>query len=256
MQIPSTYKPAAALVVATLTLIFAATSFAQPAATPAQPEIPTTDVAAPKVVDTVIVKNPKNAAVMPYDAVYERLKRMQDSKLDRVRLQIKINVKDETVKLADVRAAIVSDTVSIPMPIAKDGTIELPLRPDLYKTDAEIRTNQPKGSLNGSVTLGASWPGGSEIAYADVEETVRQLQVAGKDIMGWFGYMLFFPSMANFEVPVQFPEPRGQTMKVMKDGRVVETYMADDKGLLKFRLKRDWATLQPTLVFSEAMPKG
>ena len=121
MQIPSTYKPAAALVVATLTLIFAATSFAQPAATPAQPEIPTTDVAAPKVVDTVIVKNPKNAAVMPYDAVYERLKRMQDSKLDRVRLQIKINVKDETVKLADVRAAIVSDTVSIPMPIAKEN---------------------------------------------------------------------------------------------------------------------------------------
>ena len=41
-------------------------------------------------IETVIVKSPKNAAMMPYDDVYERLKRMQDSKLDRIRLQIKI----------------------------------------------------------------------------------------------------------------------------------------------------------------------
>lgn len=230
-------------------LIAVATSSAQPA-------VSGSDSAAPTVVETVIVKNPKNAAVMPYDIAYERLKRMQDSKLDRVRLQIKITPKDDAVKLADVRAAIVNDTVSVPLPVAKDGSIELPLRPDLYKTDAEIRTNQPKGSLTAGVTIGVGWPGGSEIAYADVEETVRQIQHAGKDVMGWFAYMLFFPSLSNFEVPVQFPVPRGQTMKVMKDGRVVETYTADDKGLLKFRLKREWETLQPILVFSEVLPKG
>ena len=67
--------------------------------------------------------------------------------------------------------------------------------------------------------------------------------------------MLLFPSLANFEVPVQFPQPRNQTMRVMKDGRVVETYSVDDKGLLKFKLKRDWEKLQPTLVGSEALPK-
>lgn len=80
--------------------------------------------------------------------------------------------------------------------------------------------------------------------------------MAGKDIMGWVGYMLFFPSMSSFDVPVQFAVPRGQTIKVMKDGRVVETYAADDKGLLKFRLKRSWSELPPTLVFSEAPPKS
>jgi hypothetical protein len=237
-------------------LIVAASAFAQPATTPAPPEAASTAGGAPTVVETVIVKNPKNAAVMPYDVAYERLKRMQDSKLDRVRLQIRITPKDATVKLGDVRAAIVNDTASVPLPIAQDGSIEVPLRPDLYKTDAEIRTNQPKGSLTAGVTIGVGWPGGSEIAYADVEETVRQIQHAGKDVMGWFAYMLFFPSLANFEVPVQFPVPRGQTMKVMKDGRVVETYTADDKGLLKFRLKREWETLQPVLVFSEVLPKG
>ena len=207
-------------------------------------------------IEPVIVKSAKNAAVMPYDDVYERLKRMQDSKLDRVRLQIKVAPAREEVKLADVRVAIVNDSVSVNLPIAADGTIELPLRPDLYKTDAEIRSNQAKGSLKGDITLGVGWAGGSEIAYADVEETVRQIQMGGKDLMGWFAYMLFFPSLANFEVPVQFPKAAGQTMKVMKDGRVIETYTADDKGLLKFRLKREWSALQPTLVFSEAPSKG
>jgi Protein of unknown function (DUF2987) len=224
----------------------ATTSFAQTDAS----------AAAPTVVETVILKNPKNAAVMSYDVAYDRLQRMQDSRLDRVRLKITVKPRDDGVKLANVRAAIVNDTLSVPLPIAADGSIELPLRAELYKTDAEIRTNQVKDSLTANVSLGVGWPGGQEIAYADVEETVRQVQVAGKDIMGWFGYLLFFPSMSNFDVPVQFAAPRGQTMKVMKDGRVVETYTADDKGLLKFRLKRSWSELQPTLLFSEALPKG
>ena len=254
MQIQTRFVTA--FVAACALAIAMATSWAQPAASPAQPEIPNADPLPPARVDTVIVKNPKNAAVMPYDMAYERLKRMQESRLDRVRLQIKVQPKDDSVKLADVRAAIVNDSVSVPLPIAPDGTIELPLRADLYKTDAEIRTNQPKGSLTASVSIGVGWPGGSEIEYADVEETVRQIQFAGKDVMGWFAYMIFFPSLVNFEVPVQFPAPNGQTMKVMKEGRVLETYSADDKGLLKFRLKREWEKLQPRLVFSEALPKS
>ncbi len=214
-----------------------------------------TEPASTTRVEPVIVNSPKNAAVMPYDAVYVRLKRMQDSKLDRVRLQIKVVPKQDGLSLVDVRVAIVNDKASVNLPIAADGTIDLPLRADLYQTDAEIRSNQIMGALGGSIEFAVSWPSGSEISYAEVEETVRQTQMAGKDLMGWVGYLLFFPSLANFEVPVQFPVPRAQTMKVMKDGRVIETYSADDKGLLKFKLKRDWEKLQPTLVFSEALPK-
>ena len=223
----------------------------------AQPALPTPELAATSTpMETVIVKSAKNAAVMPYDEVYERLKRMQDSKLDRIRLQIKIAPARDDVKLADVRVAIVNDNASVNLAIAADGTIEVPLRPDLYKTEAEIRSNQPKGSLNGSISLAVGWDGGKEIPYAEIEETVRQFQRGGKDLMGWFAYLIFFPSFDDFEVPVQFPKANGQTMKVMKDGRVIETYGVDDKGLLKFRLKREWSTLQPTLVFSEAPPKG
>jgi hypothetical protein len=210
--------------------------------------------AGPVVIDKVVVQYPKNAAVMAYDEAYERLKRLQDSKLDRVRLQIMVKPKDPNVKPSDVRAAIVSDTVTVPLLIAADGTVNLPLRPDLYKVGAEIRSNQPKGTMEASVNFGVSWSAGKEVPYAEIEETARQIQVAGKDLMGWFGYLLFFPSLANFEVPVQYPVPNGQTMTVMKDNRVIERYTADSKGLLTFRLKRNWAGLQPTLVFSEPMP--
>ena len=236
----------------TATTIVANSSDAFAQSTLPKPEPATTSTP----METVIVKSTKNAAVMPYDDVYERLKRMQDSKLDRIRLQIKVAPARDDIKLADVRVAIVNDNASVNLPIAADGTIELPLRPDLYRTDAEIRSNQTKGSLKGSITLGVGWDGSKEIAYAEVEETVRQFQRGGKDLMGWFAYLLFFPSFESFEVPVQYPKANGQTMKVMKDGRVIETYGADEKGLLKFRLKREWATLQPILVFSEAPPKG
>ena len=221
----------------------------------AQPASPVPELAATPM-ETIIVKSAKNAAVMPYDDVYERLKRMQDSKLDRIRLQIKISPAREDLKLADVRIALVNDSASVSLPIAADGLIDVPLRSDLYKTDAEIRSNQPKGSLRASITLGVAWDGSKEIPYAEIEETVRQFQRGGKDLMGWFAYLVFFPSFERFEVPVQYQRANGQTMKVMKDGRVIETYGVDDKGLLKFRLKREWATLQPTLVFSEAPPKG
>lgn len=217
--------------------------------------VTTADAAAPERVEVVIVNSPKNAAVMSYDSVYDRLKRIKDSKLDRIHLHIKVVPKQDGLKLSDVRVAIVNDKVSVNLPIAADGSIDVPLRADLYQTDAEIRSNQIKGALGGSIEFTVSWPGGSEISYAEVEETVRQTQIAGKDLLGWFGYLLFFPSLANFEVPMQFPVPRGQTMRVMKDGRIVEIYSADDKGLLKFKLKRDWERLQPVLVFSEALPK-
>ena len=216
----------------------------------AQPQPPTA------ALEPVIVKSAKNAAVMPYDDVYDRLKRLQDSKLDRVRLQIKVTPKQDGLQLAGVRVAIVNDNVSVNLPIAADGLINLPLRNDLYKTNAELRSNQPKGSLAASITLGVDWDGGSEIAYAEVEETLRQFQRGGKDLMGWFAYLLFFPSLENFEVPVQYSKANGQTMKVMKNGRVVDAYTADKTGLLKFRLRREWEAMQPTLVFSEAPPKG
>lgn len=216
-------------------------------------------ISAAQAVDTqfeeVIVKSPKNAAMMPYDDVYVRLKRMEESKLDRVRMQIKVTPKDESVKLADVRVAIVNDATSLPVRLGADGTVTVPMRAELYKTDAEIRSNQPKGSLAASLTLAVAWSGGQEIPYYEIEETVRQLQTAGKDLLGWFGYMLFFPSLSNFEVPLQYPEPRGQTMRVVKDGKTLETFTADEKGVLKFKLKPGWAQLQPTLVFSEAPPK-
>ena len=83
--------------------------------------------------------------MMPYDDVYVRLKRMEESKLDRVRMQIKVTPKDESVKLADVRVAIVNDATSLPVRLGADGTVTVPMRAELYKTDAEIRSNQPKG---------------------------------------------------------------------------------------------------------------
>ena len=115
---------------ATAITVGTATALAQTAPPMPAANATNADAALPATLDTVIVKSPKNAAVMPYDGAYERLKRLQDSKLDRVRLQIKIETKQEGLKLSDVRVAIVNDSVSVQLPISAEGVIELPLRGD------------------------------------------------------------------------------------------------------------------------------
>jgi hypothetical protein len=217
--------------------------------TPVTPTMPTLDR-----VETVVVKNPKNAAVMSYDTAYERLKRMQDSKLDRIKLEVRVKMKDPAVPLSNLRVAIVNDAINVPLKVRPDGLIVLPLRDDLYKTNAEILSNQPKGSMDTLVTFDIVWRGALEIPYFEVEETVRQLEVAGKDVMGWIAYMIFFPSTNNIEAALQYSEPRGQTLKIVKDGRVLKTFTADEKGKLPFKLDPSWKALQPTLVFSELPP--
>jgi hypothetical protein len=232
-------------------LFFSVTALAY-AQTPT--ESPTNSPNAERV-ETVVVKNPKNAAVMPYDAAYERLKRMQDSKLDRIRLDVRVKMKDAVIPMSALRVAIVNDAVNIPLKVAADGLVVLPLRDDLYKTNAEILSNQPKTSLDTHVSFDIVWKGALEIPYFEVEETLRQLQVAGKDVMGWVAYMIFFPSLNNFEVDLKYPEPRGQTLKIVKNGRVLKTFTADEKGKLAFKLEPSWKALQPTLVFSELPPQ-
>lgn len=207
-------------------------------------------------VEELVVRNPKNAAVTPYDAVYERLKRFRDSKLDRVSLVIRVTPSSQEVKQSDIRVSLVNDAQSLPLKLDVDGRIELPLREDFYKTNAELLTNQPKGTLSTSVTIGVSWDGADELPYAEVEETIRQLQMAGKDVLGWFGYMIFFPSVYSINIPIQYKTPNQQRMDVLRDGRVIQSFVADEKGLLKFRLDRRWTEWQPVLRFSERPPKG
>ncbi len=207
-------------------------------------------------VEELVVRNPKNAAVTPYDAVYERMKRFRDSKLDRVSLDVRVKSNAPDIKQSDIRVSLVNDTQSLPLKLDIDGRIELPLREDFYKTNAELLTNQPKGTLSTSVTIGVSWDGADELPYAEVEETIRQLQMAGKDVLGWFGYMIFFPSVYSIDIPIQYKTPGQQRLDIVRDGKIIQSFVADEKGLLKFRLDRRWAEWQPVLRFSERPPKG
>ncbi|MGL4233771.1 MAG: DUF2987 domain-containing protein [Casimicrobium sp.] len=240
------------LLAAALSLYSMQAAIAQNAATPTM----TNEASSAQRMDEVIVKSPKNAAVMPYDTVYERLKRFRDSKLDRVKLEVRITPSDESLKQEDIRVALVNDAQSLPLKIAADGLIELPLKDEFYKTDAEFRTNQPKGKMKASLGIATAWaPTSNEVEYAEIEECVRQLEMAAKDVAGWILYTLFFPSLENIDLPIRYAKANGQTLDVVKDGRVIKSFKADDKGVLTFRLDRRWREWQPKLVFSELPPK-
>jgi hypothetical protein len=151
---------------------------------------------------------------------------------------------------------LVNDTQSLPLKIAADGLIELPMREDFYNTDAELRSNQVKGKLTAAVGIALIWsPTTHEVTYAEIEESIRQLELAAKDVAGWLLYTLFFPSLENIDIPIRYSQANGQTLDIVKDGRVVKSFKADDKGVLTFRLDRRWREWQPKLVFSELPPR-
>jgi hypothetical protein len=237
-----------------LSLLTLSVAFTQDAS--AQTSVTDTPWSAQRV-EEIIVKSPKNAAVMPYDAVYERLKRFNDSKLDRVKLEIKITPAKPGITQSDIRVAVVNETQSVPLKIDADGGVELIVRDDLYKTDAEFRTNQVKDSMKVSLGIATAWtPTTNEVEYAEIEECVRQLQLGAKDVAGWLLYTLFFPSIDKLDIPIQYAKAGGQTLDIVKDGRVIKSFKADDKGKLTFRLDRRWSEWQPKLVFSEIPPKS
>lgn len=216
----------------------------------------TNDATNAQRIDEVIVKSPKNAAVMPYDGMYERLKRFQDSKLDRVKIEVRVTPADQSIQESEIRVALVNDAQSVPLKIAADGLIELPVRADFYKTEAEFRANQPKGKLRVSLGVSTTWsPPGHEVEYAEIEECMRQVEVAAKDVAGWLVYTLFFPSFERLDLRIRYPRANSQTLDIVNDGRVIKTFKADDKGVLTFRLDRRWREWQPKFVFSEIPPK-
>jgi hypothetical protein len=62
-------------------------------------------------------------------------------------------------------------------------------------------------------------------------------------------------SLENIDIPIRYKHANGQTLDIMKDGRVIKSFKADDKGVLTFRLDRRWREWQPKFVFSEIPSK-
>ena len=181
----------------------------------AQSASPVPEIAATPM-EAIIVKSAKNAAVMPYDDVYERLKRMQDSKLDRIRLQIKIAPARDDIKLADVRIAIVNDNASVNLPIAADGTIyaagagikTAATAPAPVAPPRQVQTSQgtvtlavPTGGPGRGGTAAAAPPagtpigvqGGSEIYRVQSDGYARRVWAHAQDVV----YALAFDGQAR-----------------------------------------------------------
>ncbi|MDC8783598.1 DUF2987 domain-containing protein [Roseateles koreensis] len=103
--------------------------------------------------ETVTVQLQKDPAIMPYAEMNEVLTKLQRVGEGLVRLDFKVMSKDTKKPVLTAKLALATDERYLPIPLAADGTFSLPLLPEDQAKNAELATNQTKGSLHIMGTL-------------------------------------------------------------------------------------------------------
>jgi len=113
----------------------------------AQDATPSTAASAPTQLDTVTVQMQKDPAVLPYAMLNRVLTQLQTVGEGLVRLDFKLLPKDDKKPLVNPKLALSSEDRYIPIPVAADGAFVLPLLPQAQAKEAEVASNQPKGTM-------------------------------------------------------------------------------------------------------------
>lgn len=113
----------------------------------AQVATPSPATSAPEQLETVTVQMQKDPAMLPYAMLNRVLTQLQTVGEGLVRLDFKLLPKDDQKPLVNPKLALSSEDRYIPIPVAADGGFVLPLLPQAQAKDAEVASNQAKGSM-------------------------------------------------------------------------------------------------------------
>jgi hypothetical protein len=211
--------------------------------------------AASQLLDKVEVHMPREPAMMPYKDAYEMLHKFSESgKYNRLDLKVLVKSRNKTVKPEDIRLRLVGDTLDIPIDIAADGRVRVPLMPEALLDNAEIISNQPRKSLSAGIEFVCRLPAGERFSYRELMQMLPQADQAIREFVPWYIRWLV-PAMSAVEF--RFPKGVSATATVLLNDRS-EQFHADEKGHVRVRLEKNWLTTDTEIVLSatplEAVP--
>lgn len=201
-------------------------------------------------IERVEVRELRDPALMPYKDAYEMLSKFQQSgKYPLVDLKISVASSNKAITPASIKLTLVGDTLNIPIPLAADGRVQVPLLPEALRDNAEIVSNQPKKSLSAHIEFIHRLPPGQRYVYRDVMAALPQAQSALREFVPWYLRWLA-PSFGAAEF--RFAEGVKATATLQNEnGTVAEKIQADERGRIRIRMQKDWLAGDMQIVLSD-----
>jgi hypothetical protein len=135
------------------------------------------------------------------------------------RLQIKLN-----------------DGQLLPVKIAPDGRVDMPIRQDWADDGTVLQSNQPKGVVMVAMNLDARIPPGTKMSYGQLTESLPILE---RGISEYAGFMSFMAPDVKALV-LKFGKPGHTAVLTLPDGKK-KSWAADAKGQIELPWNAKWA---------------
>lgn len=124
----------------------------------------------------------------------------------------------------------------LPVKIAPDGRVDMPIRQDWAENGAVLQSNQPKGVVMVGMDLDARIPPGTKMSYAQLTESLPILE---RGISEYAGIMSFMAPDVKALV-LKFGKPGHTAVLTLPDGKK-KNWTADAKGQIELPWNAKWA---------------
>lgn len=160
--------------------------------------------AEPEQLDRVTVQLQKDPAIMPYGRINELLGLLQRHGQGLFRLEFKLTPADPTKPLGKVQMALQHADRYIPIVPNAEHVFDLPVLPQEQAREADLATNQPKGSLGMRATLRLTTPP-EQLDMAQVRRIMKTAHTVRSEVLPWY-LRMFFPQVLGVRVCSDQPQ--------------------------------------------------
>jgi hypothetical protein len=137
---------------------------------------------------------------------------------------------------ADFRLQVKVQGQVVPVVVAPDGRVQLPVRQDWAQAGAVLQSNQPKDAVGIAMNLDARVPPGTRMSYARLTESAPIMERGISQMAGLMSFMA--PDVKA--LVLEFAEPGHSAVLTLPDGKT-RRWKADAKGRLELPWEPKWA---------------
>jgi hypothetical protein len=137
---------------------------------------------------------------------------------------------------ADFRLQVKVNGQVLPVPVAADGTVQLPFRQDWADAGAVVQSNQPKGVVAVSMNFDARTPPGTRMTYAQLTESAPILERGISEMAGMMSFMA--PDVKA--LVLKFEKPGHSAVLTLPGGKK-KSWTADAKGRIELPWEPKWS---------------
>jgi hypothetical protein len=144
--------------------------------------------------------------------------------------------KGQAAMPADLRLQVKVNGQVIPVAVAADGKVALPIRRDWVDAGAVLQTNQAKGRVALAMNFVSRVPPGVRMSYGQLTEAAPVLEKGIKEVLGLVSFLA--PEVTHFTL--KFAQVPQTLLLTLPDGKK-KSYKTDAKGVIVLPWEPKWA---------------